>query len=156
MNEIKNNKLIIRRRDGSVYLSKISKIDIPRIQTVRWFLFKTDRQIYVRSSKKNGCLFLHQFLLPKKNGFCIDHKNRDSLDNRQENLRYVTIFQNGWNMKLRKDNISGYKGIHFHKPTKKWNARISIKGKRICLGHFKSLKDAIKIRKNAEKQYHII
>jgi hypothetical protein len=156
MNEIKNNKLVIRRRDGSVYYSRISKEDIPKIQKVKWFLFKTYRQVYIRSSMKYNGIFLHEYLIGKKKGFFVDHKNRDSLDNRRRNLRHVTVYQNGWNMKVRKDNVSGYKGVHFHKPTNKWNTRISVKGKRICLGHFEILEDAIKVRKLAEKKYHII
>ena len=59
-------------------------------------------------------------------------------------------------MKLRKDNTSGCKGVHWFKKTKKWNVRISYKGRRICIGHFKDLKEAIKEREMAEIKYHII
>ncbi len=157
MNEITNNKIVIKRKDGSIYYILISKEDILKIQKRKWCLLKTNRQIYVRSTKRKSCLFLHQYLLPTKSPYLfVDHINRNTLDNRRSNLRLVSRFQNGWNMKLRSDNRSGYKGVHWFKKTKKWCARISVMGKRISLGHYCNLKDAIRVRKCAENKYHII
>lgn len=42
-----------------------------------------------------------------------DHRNRDPLDNRRENLRIATHSQNQINKKLQKNNSSGCRGITY-------------------------------------------
>ena len=55
--------------------------------------------------------------------------------------------------KVRKNNTSGITGVNYIKNIKKWNASIFFKGKKINLGYFKNIDDAIKARKDAEKKY---
>lgn len=75
----------------------------------------------------------------------IDHINRIKDDNRICNLRDVNHSINCHNIKLQKDNTSGYKGICWDKQMKMWKARISFNNKRINLGYYNDIKDAIKI-----------
>lgn len=72
----------------------------------------------------------------------VDHVNRDGLDNRLCNLRYVTQSQNGANKAKRSDNTSGYKGVFWHKTAKKWMAQIGYEGRTHYLGLYDSKKDA--------------
>jgi hypothetical protein len=44
------------------------------------------------ATNKNGSM--HSRILPTKRGFNVDHINLDKLDNRRENLRYLTASQN--------------------------------------------------------------
>lgn len=67
----------------------------------------------------------------------IDHKNGDKADNRWVNLREATSAQNKWNIKKKKHNTSGYKGVHRHAPGK-WRTQLIVKGKLIDLGLFSS------------------
>lgn len=84
----------------------------------------------------------------------IDHINGDKLDNRWENLRNVTQFENCRNVRRRKDNISGTTGVHWSKRRNKWIAKIQNEdGKTISLGSFSSKKEAIVVRKTAEIKY---
>lgn len=53
-----------------------------------------------------------------------------------------------------KNNTSGCKGVAWHKRTNKWQAYITIKGKRTNLGSYIEKADAIKARKAAELKYH--
>ena len=84
----------------------------------------------------------------------IDHIYHDNWDNRKEKLRIATSSQNCMNQKTYKNSTSGYKGINWSKKRNKWCVRIQFNKKRICLGFFDNLEDAIKCRQNGEIKYH--
>lgn len=107
------------------------------------------RQVKVGGKRNNT--YLHHLVLPAKKGFDIDHINRNKLDNRLKNLRYVTRSQNIYNMGLKTNNTSGHKGVTWDKRRNKWRAYIGGSVARKELGSFKNKSDAIKARKNAEK-----
>jgi len=68
---------------------------------------------------------------------CVDHINRDRLDNQVHNLRYVTYSQNSMNTnKTTKTTRSTYKGVCFDKSCNKWKVSVKPNGKRIYLGYF--------------------
>lgn len=69
-------------------------------------------------------------------GLEIDHIDRNSKNNRIENLRLSTSSQNKCNRSKRKDCSSGYKGVETSKTTKKYRARIRYNNKKIHLGYF--------------------
>ena len=85
--------------------------------------------------------------------YTIDHINRIRDDNRIENLREVTSFQNAWNMKI-KLGSSGVKGVTWDKAHKKWLAQLRAKNKKIYIGRFKSLEDAEQAYKNYLQLHH--
>ena len=96
--------------------------------------------------------WLYEFgVMPDK---FIDHINRDKLDNRISNLRIVTRSENQQNHKKFKTNTSGASGVYWSKKTKRWNARIWVKGKAISLGYFRALEEAKAARGKAEKEYY--
>jgi hypothetical protein len=73
-----------------------------------------------------------------------DHKDRNGLNNRRDNLRPATKGQNGANRPLPSNNVSGYKGVSFHKATGRWRAYITVEGKKRHLGLFADPIDAAK------------
>lgn len=84
----------------------------------------------------------------------LDHINRVRTDNRLCNLRMSTQSENMQNISIRKDNTSGHAGVSWRKDAQKWHARISLNYKRIDLGYFTDLAEAIAARKAAEPKYH--
>jgi HNH endonuclease len=80
----------------------------------------------------------------------IDHVNGDKADNRITNLREATIVQSRTHRPTPRSNTSGIKGVYWHKQRSAWIAQIN----KTHLGVFKLKEEAIKIRKQAEEQYH--
>lgn len=84
----------------------------------------------------------------------VDHINRNPSDNRISNLRNVGYSENIINSPNRSDNTSGVKGVTWHEPAKKWQARICFNSHRISLGLFSELESAKKAREAAELQLY--
>lgn len=87
----------------------------------------------------------------------LDHINHDRIDNRMENLREVSNAENQRNRPMQSNNKSGYTGVSWDKATEKWKAQISVDGKKINLGGFFYIGDAIDARQMASVKagYHI-
>jgi hypothetical protein len=83
----------------------------------------------------------------------IDHINGDKSDNRVSNLRLVTMNQNMMNKKKYSSNQSGIVGVAKRSDTNSWRAQISVNGKAIKLGSFKTREEAINARLAAENKY---
>ena len=88
-------------------------------------------------------------------GKVIDHINGDSTFNSFENLRLVTQQENSCNHKLYKNNTCDFAGVSFNKSANKYVAYVYLNFKRIHLGYFDSLDDAIIARQQAVKKYHM-
>lgn len=83
----------------------------------------------------------------------IDHKNRIRNDNRIANLRVGSRSLNRFNSKRNKNNASGCAGVHLDNG-KSWRASISVNKRRISLGSFSRLEEAIAARKAANIKFH--
>lgn len=83
----------------------------------------------------------------------VDHINGDRVDNRWVNLRLIDRIDNQRNQGLRLDNKVGVIGVYWYPPLKKYQAQITVLGKRIHLGYFPTVIAAKGARKIAEKQY---
>ncbi|MDS1650714.1 HNH endonuclease signature motif containing protein [Escherichia coli] len=93
---------------------------------------------------------------PIPEGYEIDHINHIKSDNRLENLRLTTHYENSLNQPMHKDNSSGVCGVGWFKSRKKWKAYIGYHGKCITLGYFDNFEDAVNARRKAEMDigYH--
>lgn len=83
----------------------------------------------------------------------VDHKNRDKKNNRWSNLRKATRQKNTFNSSVRKNNKSGFKGVH-QIPNGRYSARITISGKTIYLGYFQTIDAAHEAYVEAARKLH--
>lgn len=83
----------------------------------------------------------------------VDHKNGKTTDNRWENLRPATHYQNSTNRVYRRRNKTGMKGVSFRPERQKFQASIRLEGYQKHLGYFATADEAGEAYKNAEAQY---
>ena len=85
----------------------------------------------------------------------IDHINGCRTDNRLENLRDVSHSVNQQNQRTaRKNSISGFLGVCWHKKSKKWVAQITIDRKVTRLGTFSTADAAHQAYVSAKRSAH--
>lgn len=84
----------------------------------------------------------------------IDHINMNKTDNQIENLREATHSQNQCNKLARSDNTSGFKGVSWHKQSKKWRVRIGRGNASRSLGYFDNILDAASAYDLAKSNWH--
>lgn len=78
----------------------------------------------------------------------IDHIDGNKQNNNPNNLRIATNQENQRNVKIQKNNTSGFKGVTYEKNRNKWKASISNGSRRINLGRFNSPEEAHVAYKN--------
>lgn len=84
----------------------------------------------------------------------VDHINRDSTDNRKENLRISYRTQQLANTKLRIDNIQGIKGVYYIQRDKKYRAEIQCYNKHIYSPSYKTKAEAAYMRYLLEQFFY--
>jgi hypothetical protein len=118
--------------------------DLFKLEGYGWTLWSSVRHIgiyvvgYLKGGK-NKSIRLHRLIMDAQPGQIVDHINGNPLDNRKCNLRLVTSLENNQNARKRKDGVTSvYKGVHYAKTCNKWKAQTSVKGKKLCLGTFRT------------------
>lgn len=98
---------------------------------------------YVNLCKKNNkkVYYIHylvarEFIDNHRNKKCVDHIDHNKLNNCIDNLRWSTYSENSMNRVKSKNRTSIYKGVSFHKPSKKWLCHIALNNKIIHVGLF--------------------
>lgn len=122
--------------------------DWERLKSFYWAI----RSGYAHGHIGKKVLLFHREVMKCPDGYVIDHINRNKLDNRKENLRVTTPHVNTINVGRYKNNNSGYKGVT--KVNYGYIATITVNRKKVYLGFYKDIQDAIKARTEAEEKYH--
>lgn len=161
----------IKIKNPEITLSRVKEVLFFEPQTGRFFWIKpTARNVKIGSMAgrklKDGyrivCIdrlriFEHRlvwlFLYGTFPNDEVDHINHIRDDNKPSNLRLVSRLENNQNKSIGKNNSSGFVGICWNKVGKNWMASISINSKRIHLGYFKNIEDAVNAREIASAQY---
>lgn len=112
------------------------KLDAEDYQT---YMFKTayiaeNGYIFVQMPKSKT-EHLHVLIQGKKEGYIVDHENRDKLDNRKLNLRHITSAHNRTNSS-QVNGTSKYRGVSFDKRTKKWRVDMLLNGVAKTVGYY--------------------
>jgi HNH endonuclease/AP2 domain len=124
----------------------IDESDYEATSTCTWHAvwYEATKTYYAKSNTKQKRHYMHRVIAAIRDGeiprgIQIDHKNRDTLDNRRDNLRSATMGQqrrNAGKKKWRGGMSSQYKGVNLHSQTLRWRATISVGRKQTYLGMF--------------------
>ncbi len=129
--------------------------NVRNISTKRILKTENDKDLYglvrlfilgKKHTKKIHRLVAEAFIDNPDNKPSVDHRDNNRLNNNVLNLRYATHMENAHNVKIRKDNTSGTKGVSFYNSRNKWVAEITIDGIKVYLGSFENKEDAIQAR----------
>lgn len=85
--------------------------------------------------------FLHTGETPEE----VDHHDGDKQNNKFSNLRPATSSLNKYNIPLKSNNTSGFKGVHYCKSKRRFTAQIQVNGKYVHLGRFKTAEEAARV-----------
>ena len=119
----------------------------------KWRALKISNTYYAARSKI--AVFMHREILglAPGDGKITDHKNRNGLDNRRQNLHIVSHLENCHNPSMHPHNTSGHTGVYWDKAEENWHARIVANKKQIHLGRYSNVEDAIEARRQGELAY---
>jgi len=132
-------------------------VDISDLSLVR------GRKWYMRTSGDSGRAYvytageghhkvsLHTLILGAIDGYVVDHRDGDGLNNRRSNLRHLTLNANLLNRR-RMLPKSGRIGVKWRADRNRWVASIITKG-RYTQKHFFTFSEACAWREVMEKQY---
>lgn len=142
----------IQLTQGKVAL--VDDEDYEYLNQWKWYACKICHVYYaIRRPKTNGkytSVYMHREILNTPKGIQVDHEDHNGLNNQRANIRLATNSENSRNRKLIKGK---YKGV-YHSGKKTWRAYITVNKKPVCLGIFRSEKDAaVAYNKEAKKHY---
>lgn len=112
--------------------------DFDRVKDINW----TYSQGYALNNKLGS---MHRYIMGHPDGYLIDHKNHNTLDNRKTNIRYATKQQNQMNQRIQKKlKTSMYKGVSWDNEKEKWVSVIKKNYKGVHLGRYEKEEEAAK------------
>lgn len=115
--------------------------------------FRCARHEWLAETKSCKKINLHSYIVPPGEGFEIDHKDRNPLNNhRYLNLRKATRIQNDANRSMK--NVCGYKGVRKLTPSGRFEARIGTPPNRVSLGTADSAQEAYALYCAEAKRRH--
>jgi hypothetical protein len=121
-----------------------------------WWLNENGYVVSTRGGGQYGKtkqLWLHHLVIgPKPKDLVCDHKDLNTLNYQRSNLIYATRNRNAHNTKPRIGNVSGLKGVTWHKNKKRWHANITVARKTKYLGSFTDKTEAAKAYDRAAKE----
>lgn len=135
-------------------IALVDDADYEWLSQWKWHFTPSYKNAGAGYAKRSDRSAMHRIILNAPKDKEVDHINRNSLDNRRENLRLVTLAQNRRNRSKHKLTKSQFKGIVWDKQQNRWVARIKLNRKFIVLGRFATEIDAAHAYDEGARLYH--
>ena len=126
-----------------------------KAQTIAGYYNKGYLQIaYKKRLYRGHRLFWYLQTKEDPKNFTIDHIDQNKANNKFCNLRLATQTQQRQNIFIHKNNTTGFRGIRWREHSQRYEARIALNGKRIQLGLYKTLDQAVAVRQAKELELY--
>lgn len=127
--DISSPFIVIKTKKGEEII--IDSEDYDLLANKAWYLDSdgyASTTVWNPTTKRNAKVRMHRLLMNVTDSrIIVDHKNRNRVDNRKDNLRIATRAENNRNSKARNGCSSKYKGVSYHPKKKKFFVRIQDK-----------------------------
>jgi len=115
----------------------------------KWCAMKSGNNFYAARAGRRldgerfqKIIYMHREIAKTPEGMLTDHRNHNTLDNHDENLRKCTNQQNQANQKIKKGGTSRYKGVFRQRGKKSFRSKIKVNGVAIYGGSFEIEEEA--------------
>lgn len=141
---------------GVTYIATVDLDDLKKVEELgaSWGILcdvRSDTN-YARARVNGKHTLLHRWLLGLSDGVQTDHKDRNGLNNKRENIRACTQPENRQNIGAYKCNRTGVRGVTFHKATRKYQVNVQVNGVNRYLGIFKTIEEADIVARKARAE----
>lgn len=135
------------------FVALVDDEDYEKVGHLKWLVVGPDHAPYAARAESTGLkkprqriVKLHRVLMGLGPGDAqhVDHINGKTLDNRRSNLRLCANHENQRNRGPFKNKKNPYKGVYFEKTSSinPWKASITVNGKFLHLGLYKTPEEA--------------
>ncbi len=121
----------------------VDAADAEWLSKYRWYALVVGDRIYAARCAGYKTILMHREIMQPGPGMGVDHKNRNGINNRRENLRVCTREENCYNT-CSHGAVSGFKGVSPRGD--KWEAKIMVRGETLHLGLYDDPVEAAKVR----------
>jgi hypothetical protein len=130
-----------------------SKFSLDKIDIIKKHKWRLNTCNYAVTNIKGKPVGMHRILLDAPHNKVIDHFNRDTLDNRTENIRICTQHENIKYKDMQCNNTTGVTGVWWDNEREKWGSEIKGNGKKV-FKRFDTFEDAVYFRLINEKKFY--
>jgi hypothetical protein len=125
-------------------------------KTRGYYLFSTVYKGTIDGKAKYKTVLFHRIIMNvTETKQVVDHLNHNTLDNRKNNLRIVTIDENNRNRRGANRNTStGVRNVSYSKADNKYIIQLQVNGKNTVFGRFDSLEEATKLANIKRKEIY--
>lgn len=120
------------------FIAAVDDVDFPLVAGFNWCAQLKDKSIYAVTK---GSLYMHTLLMQPTNGYEVDHRDYNGLNNTRRNLKNVTKSENVRRRRASSFASSPYKGVRKRSST--WTAQLTRQDRtQLYIGTFTSEDEA--------------
>lgn len=125
--------------------------DVDRVRKLKWRITKKRNKTYVITGRGNNQCYLARYIMNYNGNLEVDHVNSNELDNRKSNLRIIERKLNIVNVKPRRTNKTGIRGVSFDNTNQKFSVDFACFGRRYYFKSVDNIQFAVYMRLVCER-----
>lgn len=131
--------------------------DYEECKKYRWRISQKRNKYYVVSGQTPNLIYMHQLILDKSTdpNLEIDHIDGNSLNNKRDNLRFLSKSDNARFVSVRIDNQIGIRGVSYSKNNKSYVVDLTYNKIRFYFKNWKTLEEAVWCRYCGEQYFKL-